>query len=134
MKTIDVHVSVKVAGKTEPAKRTVKLAILGENMADFTALASKYGSDEVKDEKGVVLEPSEKTNPILFIAACIRRDIEYGRGVRNGIRNQILEEVEGPSKTIDKTAKQLVAGGLFADETAARDFVVKQRAAKGLPV
>lgn len=134
MRTVDVTVSATVAGKTEPVKKTVKLAILGENMADFTMLAQKYGSDEVKDDKGVVIEPSEKTNPILFIAHGLRRDIEYGRGIRNAIRAQLVLEAEGPNKTIDKTAKQLVASGLFTDETSAREFVVTQRKAKGLPV
>jgi hypothetical protein len=132
MKTVDVQVSVKVAGKTEPIKRTVQAAILGESMADFTALAKEYGSDAVKDEKGSILVPSEKDNLIQFLASSVRRDIEYGRGFRNGIRNQILEEVEGPSKTIDKTVKLLMASG-FTEELA-RTTVLNQRKAKGLPV
>lgn len=132
MKTVDVTVSVKVAGKAEPIKRTVQAAILGENMADFTELAKNYGSDETKDEKGVVISPSEKTNPMLFIANSLRRDIEYGRGLRNGVRAQILEEVEGPAKTIEKSVKMLVASG--ATEEQARQIVINLRKAKGLPV
>lgn len=131
MKQVEVKVSAKVGEKK--GEKNVSLNIFGENMADFTALATQYGSDATVVD-GKEITPSEKKNPMLFLGNAVQNYLEYAKGIRNKIRNEILESIEGPTKTIAKTAKSLVDGGLFADLESATKFVVEQRKAKGLPV
>lgn len=99
MKTKDVKVSVKVGGKSY--EKTANLSIVPESIEDVQKLAATYGTED------------HKKNPLSFLFDAATNFVEYARGVRTGMRNQILQEIEGPDKAIAKTAKLQFELGLY---------------------
>ncbi len=136
--TVEVTITVTqdVKGKKEKFSLTENHPIRGTDVEDFATLARDYGSDERKDEKGNVIERSEKLDVMLFMTNAAQSYLEYGKGIRNGMRNRLLDTLpEDPIRTAKTIKRQIAANlSLFADEAEARAFVLKQRAAKGLPV
>jgi len=58
----------------------------------------------------------------------------FDLGVRNNKRPALIAQLEGPQKIIDRTAKDLVAAGLYDTLAEATEAVVEGRRKKGLPV
>lgn len=58
----------------------------------------------------------------------------FDLGVRNQFRPALVAQLEGPTKIIERTAKDLVAAGLYDTIDEARSSIVAAREKKGLPV
>jgi len=58
----------------------------------------------------------------------------FDLGVRNNKRPALLAQLEGPQKIMDRTAKDLVAAGLYDTVSEALEEIKKGRIKKGLPV
>lgn len=111
-------VKVEQKGKEEPATRGyVRLTA-----ASIEGAIALCGGRMVK-----VSEGDEKGNGVLDY-------FNYGfdLGVRSNERNKLLSSLEGPEKAIERGVKGLVAAGI--PEAIARNIVVEQRKAQGLPV
>lgn len=97
------------------------MAILMGGKIEPATPAPKEGKDERTDDQK---------------RAGVADHFNYGLdlSVRQQIRGKLATELEGPNKTIDKTAKQLVEAGMHDTFEEARAAVVASRKAKGLPV
>jgi hypothetical protein len=75
----------------------------------------------------------ERTDADKAVGACDYFNYGFDLDIRASERAILMGELEGPEKAIAKVVKALVDGGLF-NETEAKDYVITQRKAKGLPV
>lgn len=81
------------------------------------------------EEDGTVKESFKDTASV-----CGYFDYAFDLAQRNLFRGDLLSEIEGPAKAIDKAANALVAAGLHENFADAKAAVIEGRKAKGLPV
>lgn len=110
----------------ERAKNAGYLDIIPEGPQDWKTLAQKFGN-ETKDKDGKVIASEDEVD---FVNRALQYFCEYGGGIRTNIRNWIASEVEGNEKQIEKSAKALVAVGMFSTVQEATQFVVSQLQAR----
>lgn len=112
------EVKVEQKGKDEPAKR---------GYVRLTATTIEGALALCGDRMTKVTEGDDKGNGVLDY-------FNYGfdLGVRSNERNALLATLEGPEKAIERGVKGLVAAGI--PEAKAREIVIEQRKAQGLPV
>lgn len=110
----------------ERAKNAGYLDIIPEGPQDWKVLAQRFGND-TKNDKG---EVTGHENEVSFVNRALQYFCEYGGGIRTNIRNWIVSEVEGNEKQIEKSAKALVAVGMFSTVQEATQFVVSQLQAR----
>jgi len=132
MKTVEVKVTVK-----HGTKRYANYEGEGVTLIKGVTLAHSIRPENMNEVNKLALEGANdkngyKENPFNFVADCIQNYTEYAGGLRTGLRNRILSQVEGPAKTIESTAKALLNAGLAANIDEARASVITQMKAKGL--
>lgn len=111
-------VTVAVKGKDEPAAR---------DYVRLTAVTIEGALALVDGRMTKVAEGENKGNGVLDYF-----NYGYDLGVRSNERNKLLASLEGPEKAIERGVKGLVAAGI--PEAKAREIVIEQRQAAGLPV
>jgi hypothetical protein len=111
-------VKVEQKGKDEPATRGY-VRLTAATIEGALALCS--------GRMNKVAEGDDKGNGVLDYF-----NYGYDLGVRSNERNKLLASLEGPEKAIERGVKGLVAAGI--PEAKAREIVIEQRKAQGLPV
>lgn len=120
MQNVAVTIEIPLDGKA-PYKHSYTKAV-AENVADVQAIsrAAVTGKPEAEQKQAA--------------SDYLVKAFNYGNDllVRAAERSKASRASQGPEKDIAKAVAMLVASGF--DEAAAKDLIIAQRTAKGLPV
>lgn len=121
MKIEKVELKIEVEGKEQPFIHTYEKQV-AEAVAEIRTIAGGRAKGETDEEKAK------------DAAAYTVRAFNYGHDLilRQSERQKASRAAQGPEKQIAKAVDLLVQQGFTAE--LARDLIVKQRQAAGLPV
>jgi len=128
-----VQSKVTIRAKSSPTKKDESqpyIAYFANDARGMSVLCGgKIEPAMVKPEEG----KDERTGAQRAPGACDYFNYGFDLDVRQPIRIMLEDSLAGPERAIEKVVKSLVDGGLFGEKDA-REFVVSQRTARGLPV
>lgn len=136
--------NVTIGAKASPTGKDEKLdyvkltALDVEGMAllaDGKLEAATTAPADVLDADGKVVTAAgkdERTKEQKANGAADYFNYGFDLSVRQKVRAELAEQIEGPSKVIAKAAEQLVKAGLYDNVAEATEAVKAQRKARGL--